>query len=175
MLIFALQSCPKLVQIWFLVGPSSSPALAQLLPSSPPALSQLFPSSCPRCCARVARVVKTLSQTLPDSPRFSPDSPRLSQTLPDSQVLPDAPRLSQILPDSARFSYALPDSLHAPKFAQALTDSPKRCQTLPDSNALPVHATTGLDRGGSLREGSGFGVLRDTSPGGFSVFGVSLS
>ena len=107
--------------------PSSCTALAQLSPSSPPALSQLFPSSCPRCCARVARVVRKLSQTLPDSPK----------------ILPDSPRLSQILPDSARFSYALPDSLDAPKFAQALTDSPKRCQTLPDSNALPVHATTG--------------------------------
>ena len=87
--------------------PNWPQALAQLLPSSPPALSQLFPSSCPRCCARVARVVRTLSQTLPDSPSFS-------QTLPDSRVLPDAPRLSQILPDSATFSYALPDSLDAP-------------------------------------------------------------
>ena len=80
--------------------PSSCPALAQLFPSSLPALSQLFPSSCPRCCARVARVVKTLSQTLPDSPRFS-------QTLPDSPRFSGSPRCSQTLPDSPRFCHIL--------------------------------------------------------------------
>ena len=97
-------SLSKVVTRWFQVPnlppvsqvlPDSCTALAQLSPSSPPALSQLFPSSCPRCCARVARVVRKLSQTLPDSPRFSqilPDSPRLSQILRFSQMLPDSPR-----------------------------------------------------------------------------------
>ena len=87
--------------------PNWSQALAQLLPSSPPALSQLFPSSCPRCCARVARVVRTLSQTLPDSPSFSqtlPDSPRFSGSPRCSQTLPDSPRFCQILLRSPRLS-----------------------------------------------------------------------
>ena len=116
----------------FLVGPSSSPALAQLLPSSPPALSQLFPSSCPRCCARVARVVKTLSQTLPDSPRFSqilPDSPRLSQILRFSPMLPDSPRFSQILPHSPTLSQTLLTLPSSPRLSRTLPNVARLCQT----------------------------------------------
>ena len=86
---------------------------------------QLFPSSCPRCCARVARVVKTLSQTLPDSPRFS-------QTLPDSPRFSGSPRCSQTLPDSPRFCQILLRSPRLSSRSQVRPGSHGLSQTLPD-------------------------------------------